>query len=186
MQARIGDWIQTYSGRQFFPLDPRVEDFALVDIASGLAKECRYAGQCLEFYSVAEHSILMTLEAERLGFSLRDRRAALFHDGSEGIGLRDMARPIKPMLSNYKTIESGIMIKIAAWADFDWPLPAHVKALDERIGLTEEVQIMSEKPAPWRTNFDAVDPLPVSLMLLSPRDAMARFIHEANRLGVYA
>lgn len=40
---RKGDWMQTWSGRQFWPLDPRVEDIDLRDIAHSLSMQCRTA-----------------------------------------------------------------------------------------------------------------------------------------------
>src|ERR1700693_75116 len=55
---RKGDWIQTFTGRQFWPLDPRPEEVCIEDIAHGLSNECRFAGQCRSFYSVAQHSVL--------------------------------------------------------------------------------------------------------------------------------
>ena len=58
--ARRGGWIQTYTGRQFWPLDPRIEDIDIHDIAHALSHQCRYSGHCLRFYSVAEHSVLLS------------------------------------------------------------------------------------------------------------------------------
>ena len=40
-----GDWMRTRSGGRFYPADPRPEEVKILDIASGLAKECRYGGQ---------------------------------------------------------------------------------------------------------------------------------------------
>ena len=56
-QGRKGDWILTYSGIEFWPLDPRPEDVRIEDIAHALSMQCRFAGHCDRFYSVAEHSI---------------------------------------------------------------------------------------------------------------------------------
>lgn len=53
-QARVGDWMQTYSGRQYCPLDPRAEEVDDEDIAHHLGMICRYCGACRRFYSVAE------------------------------------------------------------------------------------------------------------------------------------
>ena len=51
------DWIQTYSGKKFYPLDPRPEDIDIRDIAHALSLNCRFNGHCRCFYSVAEHSV---------------------------------------------------------------------------------------------------------------------------------
>lgn len=52
---RKGDWILTFTGRRFYPLDPRPEDVCLEDIAHALSLICRYNGHSRFFYSVAEH-----------------------------------------------------------------------------------------------------------------------------------
>lgn len=54
---RRGDWIQTFTGRRFWPLDPRPEDVCIEDIAHALSLKCRFGGHCTRFYSVAEHSV---------------------------------------------------------------------------------------------------------------------------------
>ena len=42
--------ISTFSGVEFFSLDPRVEDIRIFDIAHALAMKCRYTGHCHQFY----------------------------------------------------------------------------------------------------------------------------------------
>lgn len=183
---RVGDWIQTYSGRQFWPLDPRAGEIAVIDIASGLAKDCRFGGHCLRFYSVAEHSVLMYRVAKAQGFTMRERRAALLHDASEGLGLRDMPRPVKRDLGNYKAVETGVMIAVAERFDFEWPLNPIVKYLDEAIGLAEQMQNMAPSPQPWGISekFGVSEPLDVTLEYWSPDRAMVEFLSAAAELGL--
>lgn len=47
----------TYTGRTFYPFDPRPEDICIEDIAHSLSNMCRFCGHVREFYSVAEHSV---------------------------------------------------------------------------------------------------------------------------------
>lgn len=186
MSVRRGDWIQTFSGGQFWPLDPRPDEIEVIDIASGLAKECRFAGHCLRFYSVAEHSVLMYRAAKARSVDARVLRAVLFHDGSEGLGLRDMPRPIKRDLAEYKTIEAGVMRALARRFDFDFPFNPLVKELDEAIGLAEQAQNMAPSPAPWKqtSRFDAAAPLAVTLEFWQPDRAMIEFLSAAAELAV--
>lgn len=189
VSPRKGDWIQTFSGRKFWPLDPRPEEIHLIDIAAGLAKECRYGGQCLRFYTVAEHSVLMARKARRTlpALPARARRALLLHDGSEGLGLRDIPRPIKGDLTNYREIEAGIMHAIAVRFDFDWPMSPILKGFDEAIGLTEEGANMAPKPDDWRTQqnqFGAEWPLDVDLEYWLPDRAFVEFMFEATQVGL--
>ena len=53
----LNAWIQTYTGKKFFPLAARPADVDIRDIAHALAMKCRFNGHCRVFYSVAEHSI---------------------------------------------------------------------------------------------------------------------------------
>ncbi len=180
-RLRVGDWIQTYTGKQIFPLDPTLNDYDLVDIAAALSKLTRYAGHCLEFYSVAEHCVLLLRAAEALGVTdKRVLRAVLLHDASEAY-LVDVPRPIKPALSNYVEIEGGLMIEIARKFGFDWPLPAIVKDLDTRILNDEMAQAMAPPPAPWRHGGE---PVGVKLKFWAPGLAQFEFGMEATRLGL--
>ena len=59
-QARKGDWLQTFSGRIFFPMDPRAEEVFIEDIAHSLSMQCRYAGHCLRFYCPTPDQRILT------------------------------------------------------------------------------------------------------------------------------
>ena len=74
----------TFTGVQFYPLDPDLHDVKIEDIAHSLAYTCRYRGHVKRYYSVAEHSILVA-EYMRLRWPDQPelRASALFHDASE-------------------------------------------------------------------------------------------------------
>lgn len=112
MTKRKGDWRQTYTGRQYWPLDPRASDVCAEDIAHHLSQMVRYAGAARRFYSIAEHSVgVMALVA----CEMRRRKDywppallfALLHDGSEAY-CQDIIRPIKyePEMAHYLKIEA--------------------------------------------------------------------------------
>jgi hypothetical protein len=42
-----GNWMQTLSGRQFFPADPRPGEIWIRDVAGSLARQCRFGGAWL-------------------------------------------------------------------------------------------------------------------------------------------
>ncbi len=100
VEGRVGTWLQTYSGRQCWPRSPRPEDIAIEDIAVGLARECRYGKQTLRWYSVAEHSVIVSILAQEVGnqisqeYGLAVAKEGLFHDCDES-PLHDMPRPLK-------------------------------------------------------------------------------------------
>ena len=91
-EGRRGDWIQTYRGR-FWVLDPRPEDVNIEDLAHHLANICRFSGACNVFYSVAQHSVLVS-NLVRTSQEL----AGLFHDAAEAY-IGDINTPLKRSLS---------------------------------------------------------------------------------------
>mgnify|MGYP000252204249 CR=1 FL=1 len=150
MSERRGDWQQTFTGRQFWPLDPRAEDIDVRDIAHALALQCRFAGHCRVPYSVAEHSVrvadLLLSETGERDIAL----AGLLHDASEAYCI-DVPRPLKPWLTGYKAIERDVMLAVERWANLfagacESPL---VKRADEVLLMTEARDLMSAAPAPW-------------------------------------
>jgi len=58
--SRHGEWMQTYTGRRFWPLDPRESEVHIEDIAHSLAMQCRYAGHSLKFYCPTPEQRILT------------------------------------------------------------------------------------------------------------------------------
>ncbi|OQB96746.1 MAG: hypothetical protein BWX86_00588 [Verrucomicrobia bacterium ADurb.Bin122] len=82
-------FVQTYTGRAFYPLAPRPGDVCIRDIAHHLSLRARWGGATRRLYSVAQHSVLV---AEHLPEHLRIY--GLLHDAAEAY-LPDIAAPIK-------------------------------------------------------------------------------------------
>lgn len=55
-----GPWIMTAGGRAYHFLTPSPAEIDIHDIANHLAKICRFNGACRGFYSVAQHSVLVS------------------------------------------------------------------------------------------------------------------------------
>jgi hypothetical protein len=178
--GRKGDWIQTWTGRQFFACDPRPDDFHILDIAAGL-RNARYSSQSIGIETVAEHSVLMWQVACARGYTPRQRRTALMHDMSESY-LVDVPRPIKRDLANYTEIEDRIMTAGAVRFDFDWPITPEVKELDNAILNDEFAQNMAPPPAPVR--MLAGGPLGVRIECWPGDVAMLRFLNAAAVEGL--
>jgi len=173
---RVGDWMQTRGGRQFWPLDPHPEEIHIDDIAAALSKLCRYGGHCLRFYSVAEHCVHVANAAPR-DVAL----AALLHDASEAY-LSDVIRPIKSHLANYLAIEADLERAISLRFGTAWPMPSEVKRLDNSILWAEMTQNMTVPPEPWaKWLTDA--PLDVTLQFWSPDQAEAEFLSAFHKFG---
>ena len=78
-------------------------------IAHSLSLQCRYTGQCRKFYSVGEHSVLVSRIMEDLG--LGDPMEGLLHDGVESV-LSDVARPAKQLLKDYKALDKALDVSL--------------------------------------------------------------------------
>jgi hypothetical protein len=179
-RKRKGDWIQTWTGRQFWARDPRPQDFHILDIAAGL-RNPRYSSQSIGIQTVAEHSVLMWLVARRRKYSARVRRAVLMHDGSEAY-LVDIPKPIKIDFSEYNAAEALIMRALARRYDFDWPMPIEVKQLDGDICNDEFSQNMAPPPAPW-ASLTGVS-LGVRIQCWAADVAMLRWLNAAAIEGM--
>ena len=78
----------TASGLGFDPEDPKPEAIVIEDIAHALSNICRFGGHTGSFYSVAQHSVLVSLHT-----NAKFARAGLMHDASEAY-IGDIIRPV--------------------------------------------------------------------------------------------
>jgi hypothetical protein len=141
---RNGDWCQTFTGRAFWPLDPRPEDVCIEDIAHSLALQCRFMGHCSSFYSVAQHCYAVS-EIVDPRFALH----GLLHDATEAY-VGDMPRPLKgqPEMAAYKAAERKIAEVIALAFGLTWTDEARaaVKLADLTMLSTEARALMVWPP----------------------------------------
>lgn len=168
-----GDWMQTFSGLRFYPLDPRPDEIDPRDIAHALSLLCRYGGHVDRFYSVAEHCVLMS-EAVSAEHAL----AALLHDATEAYVV-DVPRPLKRQLPGYREIEDRVWYVIALRFRIDLELPTAVKEADSRILLTERDALM---PRHDEWDVDGMEPLPVAITGWSPEEAERRYAARLTEL----
>lgn len=177
-------WIATYTGRQFYPLDPRPEDIDPVDIAHALSLQTRFTGHCPEPYSVAQHSVLVSLHCD-----MRDALWGLLHDASEAY-ICDLSRPAKEALRKagiafYDEIEARIMRAVADRFGLTWPVPASVKRADEMLLTTEARQFFRHhKTYPlWHHRPENGFSILESPIRVQPwRQAKAAFLHRFEYL----
>jgi len=139
-------WLQTYSGGQFFPTEPRAEDIRIGDIAHALAHQCRFSGHGDQFYSVAQHSVLTSSICDP-----KHALALLLHDAAEAYCV-DLPTPIKhlPELQFYRQIERAIQLVIGDKYGIDWS--DHAAAIREADGValaTEMRDLMKDPPQTW-------------------------------------
>lgn len=174
---RKGDWIQTFTGRQYWPLDPRPDDVHIADVAHHLAMLCRFTGACSRFYSVAEHAWHASFVVPgRLAF------ATLHHDDAEYV-CNDLARPVKRSITGYDSIERMNFEAIAVALNLpNLSLPAadqaEIKYADNVMLLAEQQVLMRPAPAKW-AQID-VDPSAVARAAHRLRTVREMTWHEAE------
>lgn len=148
------------------------------DVASSLSKTCRFGGHCLSFYSVAQHSVLVSeIVPEEFAFQ------ALLHDASEAI-LHDMTSPLKKMLPDYQKLEKKIEQFICETFNVPLVMPAIIKAADLRALATEKRDLMPKNSDPevWGQFLDGIIPDSRKIAPMLPRQAEVLFLERAEML----
>lgn len=119
----------TFSGHSVTPLAP--EKVEIMDIGHALSMLCRYTGHSTSFYSVAEHSVLVS-HLVPPEFALE----GLLHDAHEAY-IGDIGSPLKSHLREFKGIDVAVQAHVLAALEIQTPLPPEVKAADERAAEIE-------------------------------------------------
>lgn len=154
-----------------FPLAAKPDQIRIRDIARGLSTKFRYNGHTIVPYTVAEHSVIVSLYV-----APEFARQALLHDATEAY-LGDMIRPIKyrPVMKGYREAEARLervifeRFKIAPTEESY----TAVKSIDDRILIDEIGQLISRQAAPDMVEIRRKygEPLGAAIPCLSPRDA---------------
>lgn len=163
------NYIRTFTGRKFWPLQPRQDDLDINDIAHALSNICRFTGHTRLFYSVAEHSVRV---AEILPPDLR--LWGLLHDASEAY-LCDLASPVKKQCAGYAEAEGKLEFEIATAFGLSWPRPFDIKTADLTLFEAERRDLM---PGDYRpVDYPHISPW-------CPRYARTRFLEAFYQYSV--
>lgn len=173
---RVGDWMQTYTGQAFWPLDPNPFEIHPADIAHALSMICRYGGHSRFFYSVAEHCVLVS-RAVAPEYALW----GLLHDASEAY-VGDMVRPLKRHMPQYRAVEDNLLDHIACRFGLEPGIPQAVHDADNRILLDERQAVMAMPPPLHWGPVEDLEPLGVAVQLLSPQRAESAYLERLYEL----
>lgn len=102
---RLSPFIHTRSLKRFTlaPVDP--DQIDIEDIAHALSYICRFNGHVSRFYSVAQHSLMVS---DKMPGTVREKLAALLHDAAEAF-VCDIPSPFKPVLgANYRLLYDSV------------------------------------------------------------------------------
>lgn len=141
-------WIQTHSGKAFYPLEPRMQDIDIKDISHALSNLCRFTGHCKTAYSVGQHSVLCVWFGS-LNYTLtrEEKLYLLLHDGSEAY-LGDVSSPIKysEYMKEYLKLEYTLQSMIYTKYGLSEKVPDVVAEIDARMLATEKRDLVTPGP----------------------------------------
>lgn len=139
------------------------------EVAHALSKICRFTGHCREFYSVAQHSVVVSyLVPKHL------RKQALFHDAAESV-VGDMASPLKRLIPEYKALEKRCEAAIFSGFDLPAELDLAVKHADRVALRTEQRDLMNKAGGLW-SSLSGIDPADFRIHPMSPAAAEIMFL----------
>lgn len=176
---RIGDWIQTYLGVKFYPLDPLISEIRLLDIGHALSNICRFTGHVTRFYSVAQHSVLVSQNVPK-----KDAAWGLLHDAAEAY-VSDMSRPLKrhsELGKQFAIVERSLMRAICDRFELPYDEPESVKRADSLLLMTEKRDLMPNCPAKW---LETAEPLAERIIPWTPDWSRHQFMKRAGELGLF-
>jgi hypothetical protein len=170
-----GEWFSTYTGRRWYVRSPRPEDVDLADVAHSLSMQCRFNGHCRDFYSVAQHSVLVSrlVRPELALHGLLDAAEAY---------VGDLVRPIKQTFRTWNVVAFDALESLAELAIFaqfgvrppDGDEAEEIKRAD-LVALSTERRDLLKPGLVWRTTTTH-PPAPETIRPMPPLEAEALFL----------
>lgn len=167
--------ILTYTGKYFDFFEVSPESICIEDIAHALANTCRFGGHVQEFYSVAQHSVLVSKTVP-----VEDAKWGLMHDAAEAY-LVDVPSPLKALLPDYKNMENHVEEKVLEVFGLVGTKPSSVKRADLILLATEQRDLMAKHDDVWGSIL-GLTPLKETIVPLSPKLAEQQFLRRFEEI----
>lgn len=167
LRASAKGSIMVYPSNKFIdPLKPDPDSIEILDIAHSLSMICRYTGHIRDFYSVAQHSLIVKSLVPS-----KYKLAALLHDAEEAY-IGDWSSPLKASL---KTLYPGIddigeRLRVAIFGRFGLDYAQY----DDVIHEADDAVYRMERDTFWRGG-GAIQPM-------DQATAMRLFLEQFNDL----
>lgn len=179
VQCTVPPEICTLSGGYLNFDTPDTYTFPLDEIATGLSRECRWGRQCRDFYSVAQHAVLVSCVVPT-PLALW----GLHHDDAEAY-IGDMTSPLKQLMPEFKAIEKRIEAAVFAQLGihaFDDGHRYFVKSADRRVESTERRDLMPEGHADYYKAWRDAPPLALTVEPWSMEKAKRLYLLRHKQL----
>lgn len=187
-----GPFFVTFSGNRYHFLDPDPKEVTILDIAHALSLQCRYAGHSPRFYSVAEHSVLVSRAVPT-----EHALVGLLHDAAEAY-VGDLIRPCKMTLramkgaevrapgryapTDFDQLEANAQAAVIHRFDLPAEVPDIVRVVDQMVGQRECVDMGRPRYGEGWSDSEEVEPADVEMLYLPPFEAEELFL--ARWLGL--
>jgi hypothetical protein len=175
-------WIETYSGKALDFLNIQNSSICMEDIAQGLSNTGRFAGQLERFYSVAEHSVLVSRLCEEL-LSIKILgllESALMHDAAEAY-IGDVTTPLKRLCPGFQLIE--LELEKAIQNTFGLGIGFSNRMIKEADMMLFEIERAKFRGLPADECKYAL-PEGLEIRCLNPLDAKYEFLARVEELGI--
>ena len=190
LNAGIGKtYIRVHSGRTFAFDDIPNNDISLHDIATHLSRESRWSGATRQFYSVAQHSVIVSAVLERTEGPLA-AAYGLLHDAHEAY-IKDMATPFKQYIFDVTSFDINDLADqidevIFTRFGLKFPIPDHIavplKYADFDVCMAEGRQMVRNfKTVPFGGKEERPD-VGVTFQPMLPDAAERYFMERFNYL----
>ena len=169
--------IQTNKGEFFDFLKPSEYTPTIFEVGYALSNLCRFTGHVEEFYSVAQHSVLVSLIVpQHLAYE------GLMHDCAEAF-IGDMSAPLKRLLPQYKDIERAVEMAIFPRLGLTYPSPTEVKRAD-LVALATEQRDLFVRQRQWSelSGIEPIEPIAEKIQPLPPKEAYKLFLNRYSEL----
>lgn len=177
----MSSWIRTRSGLRFDPVNPDPTNVRVDDIAWALSNLCRFTGHTSSFYSVGQHSVLVSQVVKELGGSKTEQLQGLLHDATEAY-LVDVALPMKrqDFMRGYRETEDKLEKTIAPVFGLETLTPPIVRRAD-MLTLATEARDLMGNPQDWDT-LRGLEPRSWFIVPMLPHEAYRAFMARFEEL----